>query len=312
MNHTFRDPVSPGNLPAPLSRFIGRGRETAEVLRLLAEHRLVTLIGPGGSGKTRLALRVATDLLGDFPDGVWFLDMDGDGLLDLFVVEDRFIHGGDGPRCILFRNKGSLVFEDANRVAGIPDDLFGLGFAALAWTLVLPWWSFPVDQLSVAVALPHGAGSLPVAVFALWGIVLAGTIGSWVGATIMYWASRVAGRPLVMRYGKYLFISPEKVEGAERWAAHYGAMGIFISRLLPVVRHLIGIPAGIVRMDYKIFSLYTLVGSAAWCAVLCWLGVKVGGDISKGEMHKVTYWLIGFLAIVGAIYYFFVHRHMRR
>ena len=61
---------------------------------------------------------------------VGVIDFDGDGLLDLFVVEDRFIHGGDGPRCILFRNKGSLVFEDANRVAGIPDDLFGLGFAA--------------------------------------------------------------------------------------------------------------------------------------------------------------------------------------
>jgi membrane protein DedA with SNARE-associated domain len=143
------------------------------------------------------------------------------------------------------------------------------------------------------------------------GLVIAGAVGSWVGATAMYWASRFAGRPLVLRYGKYFFISPEKVEGAERWAAHYGAFGIFASRLLPVVRHLIGIPAGIVRMDYKIFSLYTLVGSAAWCAVLCWLGVKIGGDISKGEMHKVTFWLLGFLVAVGAMYYFFVHRHMK-
>jgi membrane protein DedA with SNARE-associated domain len=143
------------------------------------------------------------------------------------------------------------------------------------------------------------------------GLVIAGAVGSWVGATAMYWASRFAGRPLVLRYGKYFFISPEKIEGAERWAAHYGAFGIFASRLLPVVRHLIGIPAGIVRMDYKIFSLYTLAGSAAWCAVLCWLGVKIGGDISKGEMHKVTFWLLGFLVVVGAMYYFFVHRHMK-
>jgi hypothetical protein len=64
-------------------------------------------------------------------------------------------------------------------------------------------------------------------------------------------------------------------------------------------------------MDYKIFSLYSLVGSAAWCAVLCWLGVKIGGDISKGEMHKVTFWLLGFLVVAGAMYYFFVHRHMK-
>ena len=144
------------------------------------------------------------------------------------------------------------------------------------------------------------------------GLVIAGALGSWLGATVMYWASRWLGRPLVMRYGKYVFIPPRKVEGAERWAANYGAFGIFASRVLPVVRHLIGIPAGIVRMDYVQFSAYTLFGSAIWSAVLCWLGVKVGADITKGEMHKVTFWLLGFLLVVGAMYYFFVHRHMKK
>ncbi len=143
------------------------------------------------------------------------------------------------------------------------------------------------------------------------GLVIAGAIGSWLGAAVMYWASRWAGRPLALRYGKYVFISAEKIEGAERWAAHYGAFGIFASRLLPVVRHLIGIPAGIVRMNFWRYSAYTLLGSALWCAVLCWLGVKIGGDITKGEMHKVTFWLLGFLAVVGGLYYFFVHRQMK-
>jgi len=142
-------------------------------------------------------------------------------------------------------------------------------------------------------------------------LVVAGTVGSWVGATVMYWFSRVAGRPIVMRFGKYVFISPHKVEGAERWAETYGPFGIFASRLLPVVRHLIGIPAGIVRLDYATFSLYTLIGSAVWCAVLCGLGVQVGADIGKGEMHRVTIVLVAFLAVVGALYYAFVHRHMR-
>ena len=145
------------------------------------------------------------------------------------------------------------------------------------------------------------------------GIIIAGTIGSWLGATAMYWGSRWAGRPLVMRFGRYFFISPEKVEGAERWAAHYGSMGIFISRLLPVVRHLIGIPAGIVRMDYKKFSLYTLLGSAIWCAVLCWVGVKAGNDekLMAGEMHAITLWLGGAMMVLGGLYYFFVHKHMK-
>jgi membrane protein DedA with SNARE-associated domain len=145
---------------------------------------------------------------------------------------------------------------------------------------------------------------------ALAALVVAGALGSWLGATVMYWVSRLAGRPLILRYGRYFFIAPHQVEGAERWAANYGSFGIFASRLLPVVRHLIGIPAGIVRMSYMKFSLYTLAGSALWCAVLCWLGVTVGAEIGKGEMHKVTLVLVGFLAGVGALYYFFVHRHM--
>jgi membrane protein DedA with SNARE-associated domain len=143
-------------------------------------------------------------------------------------------------------------------------------------------------------------------------LVVFAALGSWVGAALMYWVSRLAGRPLVLRYGKYFLISREKVEGAENWAAHYGAFGIFAARLLPVVRHLIGIPAGIVRMNFLSYSLYTLAGAATWSAVLCWLGVKVGGQISKGEMHKVTFSLLAFLVIVGAVYYFFVHRHMAK
>ena len=147
----------------------------------------------------------------------------------------------------------------------------------------------------------------------LTAVILAGTFGSWLGATLMYWFSRLAGRPLVLRYGRYALISAAKVEGAERWAAHYGAMGIFISRLLPVVRHLIGIPAGIVRMDYKSFSLYTILGSGLWCAVLCYVGIKMGQDeqLMKGELHRISLWLAGFMLVVGGLYYFFVHRHMQ-
>jgi membrane protein DedA with SNARE-associated domain len=145
------------------------------------------------------------------------------------------------------------------------------------------------------------------------GIVLAGTIGSWLGATLMYWASRLAGRPLVLSYGRYVLISPEKMAGAERWSSHYGSMGVFISRLLPVVRHLIGIPAGVVRMNYRLFSVYTLLGSALWCAVLCYVGIKMGQDeqLMKGEARRVSLWVGGAVLGLGTIYYLFVHRQMK-
>jgi len=146
------------------------------------------------------------------------------------------------------------------------------------------------------------------------GIIIAGTIGSWLGATIMYWASRIAGRPLIMRYGRLVLISPAKVEGAERWAQHYGAMGIFISRLLPAVRHLIGIPAGIVRMNFYLYSLYTLLGSGIWCGVLCWVGIKMGQDekLMRGELQRISLYVAGAMVALGGLYYFFVHRHMKK
>lgn len=146
----------------------------------------------------------------------------------------------------------------------------------------------------------------------LGGIILAGAIGSWVGATVMYWVSRLAGRPFVLRFGRYLFITPEKVGGAERWAARFGAWGIFVARLLPVVRHLIGIPAGIVRMDFRIYSIYTVTGSALWCGVLCWLGVTMGQDqaLLEGSAKRISLWLGGILLVLGGLYYFLVHRYM--
>jgi membrane protein DedA with SNARE-associated domain len=155
----------------------------------------------------------------------------------------------------------------------------------------------------------HSRGTM-----SLTGIVIAGTIGSWAGATLMYWASRLLGRPLVMRYGRYLLITPAKVEQAEAWSDRFGTVGIFISRLLPVIRHLIGIPAGIVRMDYWRYSLATVLGSALWCAVLTWVGVTAGQDeeLLRGSVHRISLWVGGLMALIGALYYFFVHRYMRR
>ena len=150
--------------------------------------------------------------------------------------------------------------------------------------------------------------------FSMIGLVIAGAVGSWVGATVMYWLSRWAGRPLVLRYGRYLLVSHDKVLGAERWASHYGSMGIFCARLLPVVRHLIGIPAGIVRLNYLTFSLYTLIGSGVWTAILCWVGVKAGQDekLVAGDMHRITLWLIGMVLVIGILYYLLVHRQMKQ
>jgi membrane protein DedA with SNARE-associated domain len=188
-----------------------------------------------------------------------------------------------------------------------------MGYPVVVLLMAIESSILPVPSELVIPPAAHWAhtGQIPLSIT---GIIIAGTIGSWLGATAMYWAARAAGRPLIMRYGKYVLISPTKVEGAERWAAHYGSMGIFISRLLPVVRHLIGIPAGIVRMNFKLYSLFTILGSAIWCGVLCYVGIKMGQDekLMKGELHRITLWVAGAVIALGGVYYFFVHRHMRK
>src|SRR6202035_3985658 len=105
-------------------------------------------------------------------------------------------------------------------------------------------------------------------------VVLAGVLGSYLGSAITYWASRLIGRPLIVKYGRFVLVTPKKLEQAEQWLARYEAGGVFFARLLPVVRHLISIPAGIVRMNFGLFSFVTIAGSGIWCWILAWLGAK--------------------------------------
>jgi membrane protein DedA with SNARE-associated domain len=150
--------------------------------------------------------------------------------------------------------------------------------------------------------------------FSLAGIVLAGTLGSCVGAAIMYWAARLAGRPLVLRYGGYFLVPEAKLHAAEQWSSRFGSFGVFVARLLPVVRHLIGIPMGIVKMDFKWYMLFSLLGSALWCSVLVWVGVTAGNDpkLLQGDMHRILLWVVSAAFVLGLLYYFMVHRYMVR
>ena len=160
-----------------------------------------------------------------------------------------------------------------------------------------------------AAYLAHTQGQM-----SLVGIVLAGTAGSWVGATLMYWASRLLGRPLIVSFGRYVGITSAKIELAERWAARYESAGVFFSRLLPVIRHLIGIPVGILRMDFRWYALATAAGSLLWCSVLAWLGKTIGQhpELLAGSLHRFFALVLGAAVLLAALYYFFVQRAARR
>ena len=173
---------------------------------------------------------------------------------------------------------------------------------------------FPVPSEVVippaAIVAAAGGGEM-----SLVGVIVAGTFGSWLGAAITYWVSRWIGRVLVLHWGKWFHITEAKVERAERFVHRYESGGIFFARLLPVIRHLISIPAGIIRMDFLRFSAMTIVGSAIWCSVLAWLGAKVGDKLRlDGKdplnpdelMHAVKHeslWIVGAVVLVCVLYF---------
>jgi membrane protein DedA with SNARE-associated domain len=184
------------------------------------------------------------------------------------------------------------------------------GYPLIAVLMAIESTFIPIPSeliIPFAAQRAQAAGHLSVP-----GVVLAGVLGSWVGATIMYWMARAAGRPLVLRYGAYFLVPEAKLHAAERWAGRFGSFGVFVARLLPVVRHLIGIPMGIVQMDFKLYSVFTLAGSGVWCAVLAWVGVVAGQDekLLQGDLHRITLWLAGAVAVLALLYYFLVHRYM--
>lgn len=164
------------------------------------------------------------------------------------------------------------------------------------------------------VVMPPAAYWAAQGRMSFWGVVLAGTAGGWFGSIVSYLISRAVGHPIVMRYGKYFLMPPEKVVAAEHWVREYGVGGIFFARLLPVVRHLVSIPAGILEMPFGAFSAATIAGAGSWCLILSWFGMKVIGDqpqlldspemltrALKAKMHLVLLAVVLFAAAYAAM-----------
>ena len=103
-----------------------------------------------------------------------------------------------------------------------------------------------------------------------------GALGNTIGSAIAYYAGAWGGRPLIRKYGRYLLITPHEVEWADRWFNRYGEVTVFATRLMPVVRTFISLPAGIARMSFSRFVLLTFVGSFPWSMALAWGGYKLG------------------------------------
>ncbi len=144
-----------------------------------------------------------------------------------------------------------------------------------------------------------------------WGVVAAGGAGSYFGSAISYWVARWAGSKLIPRYGRYVGLSERNMVWATSVVQHFGAMGVFVARLLPVIRHLISLPAGLFKMNFALFSFVTATGATLWCWVLALWGERVLGAHpelleSPEEMVRVIraelFWFVAAVAAFFALY----------
>jgi membrane protein DedA with SNARE-associated domain len=135
-----------------------------------------------------------------------------------------------------------------------------------------------VFPLPSELVVPPAAYWASQGAFTFWGVVLVATAGSWFGSAISYLVARSVGRPLILRYGRYVFLPEKKWLLAEQWIHRYSVVGVFFARLLPVVRHLVSLPAGVARMKFLPFTLSTLLGSLTWSWVLAKFGQEVLGS----------------------------------
>ena len=159
------------------------------------------------------------------------------------------------------------------------------GYPAVFWLMALESTIFPIPSEVVIPPAAIVAASQKGAGMSLFGVVVAGTLGSWFGSALSWLVARSVGRAMILRWGKYFLVPPDKFARAERFMVRYEAGGIFFARLLPVIRHLISIPAGIIRMNFIKFSILTTIGAAVWCSVLAWLGGRVGAKLSPEKLN---------------------------
>jgi len=136
--------------------------------------------------------------------------------------------------------------------------------------------------------------------FSFWLVVLAGTLGNLFGSILGYLVGFFGGRPFIEKYGKYFFIYKKDLDKADFWFSKYGQGIVFFSRMLPIIRTFISTPAGVVKMNFRKFCLFTFFGSLPWSLFLTYLGFKAGENWQKLEIYFQKFdWLIIVLILLG-------------
>jgi membrane protein DedA with SNARE-associated domain len=188
--------------------------------------------------------------------------------------------------------------------------LFGIVIAMAIESCCIPLPSeivMPLAGIMIASGkILHGTNTIVALIL----VALAGAIGCLIGSIAAYGIGYRGGRPLMLKYGRYLLISQHDADKADAFFRRWGSATAFFSRLLPVIRTYISLPAGISKMPFGKFCIYTFLGSFPWCIVLAFLGIQLGNhlDTLAPIFHSLDVVILVVLVILVALY---IWRHIR-
>jgi len=183
------------------------------------------------------------------------------------------------------------------------------GYAGILVLMVLESMVAPVPSEAV---MPFAGFLWFEQKFGFWPIVFFSTLGSIIGSLISYYIGAYGGKPLVRRFGKYFFLNEHHLEKTEEFFAKYGDKTIFISRFVPIVRHLISLPAGVGRMNIYKFIIYTVVGAGLWNAFLTYLGFQLGHNWELIRKYSEILDIIMVILIIAFVVYLFLKARKKR
>jgi membrane protein DedA with SNARE-associated domain len=176
-----------------------------------------------------------------------------------------------------------------------------LGYWGIALGMAIESANIPLPS---EIILPFGGYLVSTGQLNFFWTAMAGTVGGTVGSVLSYVLGLYGGRPFLLKYGRYIGMSQKNFAIAENWFMRYGEATVFFTRLMPIIRTFISLPAGISGMNFPRFVLYTFLGSLPWCFFLTYLGVKLGEhwEVLKPWFHRADVLVAGIIIVLLAYY----------
>lgn len=180
-----------------------------------------------------------------------------------------------------------------------------MGYSGILLTMAIESACIPLPS---EIIMPFSGYLVTTGQFTMWGVTLAGAVGNVLGSIVAYYAGVWGGRPFAERYGRYFLVSHHDLDVADRWFAKYGEAAVFFGRMLPVVRTFISLPAGIAKMNFPRFVIFTFIGALPWCYLLAYIGVRMGEewDNLRGYFHQFDV-VIGVVIALAVGYFLWSH-----